>query len=1081
MNGDFGIKSAIVEAAGREPEYKGSGTLVVPLYIPEGAVPIKLARIPRSGIQSFVSSASSRFSLRRARLPAVTNRRQGGPRRPISIPTVPPSFPRGWGRRIAPRATSRVGLHDDSVPSASQTEVIRAKKNQNSRLSHFTKQVTTTSTTPTPLPLTSSTITPEVTSISSSPETTTIEIVSTTKAPVIISSRKHLLVSKSSIKNDGTTELSVVITTEASPSLNSTVRIPVVNLKSYKTTKSPHSIASINARTTKAESHPTKKSFKNRTNERRPIPLPRPVQEILGHSIRTSRTSTTESPAKDIDKSRDAKSNIAESKLHRNPALTRSRNPLAARSSSVGNKDSTTKAKNSKESSNDGITKRRLPFLPRPSISSQASLERKGNNAKNSNNKPQPTNRPISKVRLPILNRNSGSTTSKPNIKSQSTRNSNTDKSSAASSLSPKILNTKTSSAPSLSVPIPVRGRRPLRPIHLPTIDANNPVPNFSSLSTVPTTMTPKLTTTSSTVRNRYTTRSSTTASTSTTVSSRTSTTTSTTTEQPLVSKNSASSTTSSIRRIHEFFKISPNRNTPSTSKPPKYKLTTENISARFITTTPPSLIYPSTHYWHRSTQRSKTNQAVDSKVSSSTMASTSKSPAEIVLASLSEVMRDATTGDKDKFREIAADLDTLNKQLAERGILIIHAEIDGKIIKLRNHTKGRNGAHSITRGGTFIKSNNYNRNNDKFNESEKENLPVQSLSGTDETITTVFTPSDKLEYDIVLKNDDDLRGSHDGTLSSTYYNVRNDADDSETLNEVSTTKLNKVTGLTTDKPTTIKRLRISDSSTNSTEPSPFLSLIRDGLLIPRLRNKSNMREKTNNDENLVFTQISSFTSETPNSGENRYISASTTIPKTITTRTRTTAVPVDRINGPTVRQSSRVESVTLSSNIENDDNYTRLPTIEVKNSHFIKPTSHMRPKLSDANEAEVILEPFPSNETLDDEALKEILELISNGADLSSNTISNEENEDPSSQSSTVNTGDSASSVYLVGMVGIFPLAGIAAYVVRKFLRGDSSHTKVLPESEERPDGFTPPSHHHPRTHSLLPVSSIQNILDEQ
>ena len=52
INGDFGIKSAIVVAASEEPEYKGVDTLVIPLHIPKipkGAIPIRYARIPRSG------------------------------------------------------------------------------------------------------------------------------------------------------------------------------------------------------------------------------------------------------------------------------------------------------------------------------------------------------------------------------------------------------------------------------------------------------------------------------------------------------------------------------------------------------------------------------------------------------------------------------------------------------------------------------------------------------------------------------------------------------------------------------------------------------------------------------------------------------------------------------------------------------------------------------------------------------------------------------------------------------------------------------------------------------------------------
>ena len=58
-----------------------------------------------------------------------------------------------------------------------------------------------------------------------------------------------------------------------------------------------------------------------------------------------------------------------------------------------------------------------------------------------------------------------------------------------------------------------------------------------------------------------------------------------------------------------------------------------------------------------------------------------------------------------------------------------------------------------------------------------------------------------------------------------------------------------------------------------------------------------------------------------------------------------------------------------------------------------------------------------------------------------------------------------------VTGELADSPLAGVAALIVRKFLRGEA-HQKALPESEERPDGFTPPTHHHSRAHTILPVS---------
>ncbi|KAA0194693.1 hypothetical protein HAZT_HAZT006408 [Hyalella azteca] len=144
VSGDFGIKSAIVRAAKQDPEYKGVETLVVPLYIPKGAVPIRLARIPRSGGDNAKPQPSDPIGAfnRRTRLSSITSKRQGGPRRG-SHPTPPPSYLRGWGRRILPKADARIGLQGDSEVSESQTldlpELIRSKKNQNSRIVHFVK------------------------------------------------------------------------------------------------------------------------------------------------------------------------------------------------------------------------------------------------------------------------------------------------------------------------------------------------------------------------------------------------------------------------------------------------------------------------------------------------------------------------------------------------------------------------------------------------------------------------------------------------------------------------------------------------------------------------------------------------------------------------------------------------------------------------------------------------------------------------------------------------------------------------------------------------------------------------------
>ena len=1082
-----------MEAAGQEPVYQGAATLVVPLYIPEGAVPISLARNPRSGSKdSFVSissdsgaSTSIRLpSVRRSRLASsVTSRRQGGPRRPQSpTQSIPLSFlGRGWGRRTSPRATSRVGVHDDSDSDASasqQSHVISDNQNQNNRVTNFSNNTDQNSS------LSNLSIVPPVlnkistdqssnfvgaTTIAPTTITTSTETIFTI-APMTTLSRKSINtttsqnISSSDNLSPSETNLSVISTIP-----NSTVKVYEQNSAKFSVPKPEAAANSTNS--SDFDSDINKKDLKNGVNakngDRRPIPLPKPVQDILGHSSRSHRTTTVETPAESEDVM-----NTADEKYEFIDNIGKSpRSKISLTSRTIADDSIAASIRRSeiiKEDTNENIAKRRLPFPPRPTMANQTSSEKKETFFNVSDAILQTTPRSVSKLRLPVLNRKASlsglqNTSSVPYV-------DNNTKTYVPLDILPNVTEAKLeSSAPLMSVPIPVRRRRPLR-TQLGTVQTKNPVPNFSSLSTIPTTATP--TVTEQTVMNI-------TANNITIY-------TIPFTEKSAVAYNLSTTTASSIRRIHDFFQISANNDgAPGVKQSAPHKTVDDTAPRVSSSTTPSALIFPSTNHWPKPTEHSR-SAIRGANVGMATI--NPKSPAEIVLASLSEVMREATTRDRDKFKEIATDLDTLNKQLAERGILIIHAEIDGRIIKLRNHTKSRNGSEIINRDH-IARLDNYDQDNDKFNESEKERLHAQSLSSTDDTITTIFTPSDKLEYDIVLKNDDGRRRSHDGSLSSTYYNIQNGEDQSEKFNEVSTTKFNKIGSLTTNKPSTIKADRSSTTSVklaNSTQSELYLSNRKNILASNnRARFNSRMQEKSKNQSSLLDLGKSRDEAAAPQLLDGDFGGVSSTpSPRSVNADQGTTVAPALKLTNVPNKDTKVINTNIQENPAKNivDNGHVQQNIMESNSTLVIAPTSHMRPANNVAESSSNATKQAASASSVGKKLSPMLDELLRKNANESETDILtstsydniNIENllernqEDPSVDSS----GDSSSSVYLVGMVGIFPLAGVAAYVVRRFLRGDSSHQKPLPESEERPDGFTPPTHHHPRTHSLLPVS---------
>ena len=1036
VNGDFGVKSAVVKAATEEPIYEGSETNILPLYIPKGAIPIKLARIARSG----VGVSSLRIPLRRPRVQStITSRRQGGPRRPNPpAPTPPSSFLRGWGRRISPKAESRLGLQlDDSKASSSRQTSHTLKIPDAKRIdSNLTD-------------------TPRSTLNSKSTDTKVNNSTTTEKPLVKVSTPESdfsVAVSSKLVKDNlsrnqtvsSTTENTIDKVTQSNQRVASAER-DAFNRKESLQLQSKSDISK----------KPTKSS---RGNGRFPFPRPPAGRNT---SLRNSRISTTESSISDkkssLEDDNDSKSSIP----NRPPSLKRIRQTLMSRNNDANsNKKETTTARsriNEPSTQRNVVSQLRIQFPTRPTTPKTKDpdiIDHVENIESNI------TLRNTEKFRLPLSSlKISKDSREQPMIEHPSESNSRSTSNSFQE-------DDQVSSPP--SVPIPVRRRRPLRTRLPPPDSIISPVVNLPSLSITPAPSTQAITQPSE-VRKSSTelpVSSSTTSSTTSKVTFTTTTSTTTTTERPTPPKSPSSTTTSTIRRIHEFFKIPSNvevterTRTLQTTKHPRNTLTTKRsrtperkpysststtkpftittttkpftitTTTTTSTTTPQSVSIPTTRYWRKTSNRKGGLPVHPPRRApgSQPVPPSSKSAAEIVLSSLSEVMRDVTTDDMDKLKKIAADLDALNKKLSERGILIIHAEVDGVILNLRNQTvvKTRNAALPY-RGTTGL------RENGSLHESEKESLQPQSLSVRDDTSTTIYTPSDKLAYD-VLSSSGELKESKDRVL----YDIA-----PETINEVSTTLINKITNLTTIKP-----------SMKAEKPAISTTTIESSELVT----EEYIREEIIKSTTANVIEASEI--------QNNVISATPTQPSATTTRSRTSVIPVLDNNSKGFKSivedfvSAEDSTENEADSAEHPDSYEGAtkskihPADQPTHNHSPTNSTHiniiLKSKADDRSEEESLII---------DEYFEEAVE-----ADFVDEKPAN------------ATTDSSGSSVYLVGIVGIFPLAGVAAYVVRKYLRGDS-HKKALPDSEERPDGYTPPTHHHIRTHSLLPVSSIPSI----
>lgn len=480
----------------------------------------------------------------------------------------------------------------------------------------------------------------------------------------------------------------------------------------------------------------------------------------------------------------------------------------------------------------------------------------------------------------------------------------------------------------------------------------------------------------------------------------------------------------------------------------------------------------------------------------------TEKSPEEVVIESLTEIMKEATTNNKskDKFSTIAGNLEALNKQLAEQGIHIIHAEIDGVRIKLDNRTLVRP-IPSYPEPTTF-------RPSTEFKVSSLSDF----LSTTEDPPTNLFSPP--VEIPDLLDTDE----SEEDIEKQIYTSVKSSfsihtskptdvEDETDSANEVQSTTNDS--SFTTLKPIELKKFSDKPLRGDSFGPALSTSFVPEEVL----KDNRTRQEETPFVAETVPVQTSTSSDVREKDGEGHtplssfVISATSTVPASVTTRTRSTTVPVTT-HIPIFRSSSFNPKVTTSAvfPIDEDSVSETVDEERVTDAQDLEPnlhpTSHNRPvslptqpELS--TEQEVAMTPRdPSIAIVIEEKMnrsttsfvfrgrsstrRPIIETISNtravqepsapgSVTVVKDTASEEFSETTSSASS------SSTAVYFIGVIGLIPAAGLAFFLAKKFLKKTQ---KALPESEERAEGFTPITHHTRKPSHSNTLVCIVNVL---
>ncbi|XP_066961167.1 uncharacterized protein [Macrobrachium rosenbergii] len=478
----------------------------------------------------------------------------------------------------------------------------------------------------------------------------------------------------------------------------------------------------------------------------------------------------------------------------------------------------------------------------------------------------------------------------------------------------------------------------------------------------------------------------------------------------------------------------------------------------------------------------------------------TEKSPEQVVIESLTEIMKAATNNNKgkDKVSNIATNLEALNKQLAERGIYIMHAEVDGVRIKLDNRTLPRHTTHPPPT--TFHPSTPF-----------KVTLGSTLATTTENPPTSVTNPPLKTQDGQVLTvseaevSDKDILTSIKTSFSfhtSKPLDIENETDSE---NEVQSTTNDS--SFTTFKPAETRKSAVKPVRGEPQSPvlSPSMLPSSEDFYdsLPTFNNtEGNRNHKMANDETLTPVRTSSPVGDREKDDEfgtvpSVAIYASSTVPASVTTRTRSTTVHITT-HRPSMRPTQTTNESSKPGLILIDDGYLnrngttegKAPDSDPQYSTRMHPTSHHRPtsvpKLPDSeydadsrpntNGRESSFDTFTyatiTEDTAPTPSAKAGNSSLNNSASSSVRsafgvfpikmTVPDDNAvaaaEDVESEDFEENTSTASTTIYVIGVIGIIPAAGLAAFLARKFLRKTQ---KALPDSEERAEGFTPVTHH--------------------
>ncbi|KAK7084948.1 hypothetical protein SK128_003296 [Halocaridina rubra] len=1167
-SGDFGIRSDIVEAAGQEPEYHGADTLVVPLYIPEGAVPINLARIARSEtsdhrVELVKLEVPHSESLLIRRIGPITGRRPPAlrsvtyrprqrprtgqlppirrsdlegfrpavsttPKSPSNFNGAPPPLI-GFGMRLSLTNSGRLGTVQDQ--SSQQTEShsddefednIRAKKNELSKNSQFHDLRTTESNSSEASTLKTTTSTSSITT-AEKPRSTIKFLkrpITTTSTPSSASSSTQSVTTTS--ESTTKSSLSVSITTDSTPTTSTlkpaspiTTTTSTSPKPSLSTEKTPAKISSTTTLSPLNVVSTTKLPVTSTTVwDRRSILFPKPVESIL--KVNTAETTTT-TPTTTTEKSSTTRNPVAP--LRSLPLwLTRTNTSLTTVKPNIASSQNKTRITE--------ISERPRTDRGQLNSSSKSTTESNTSQRLSSTTTESPKTTRRSSLRLGASSEKQLTTTSSTTdsttspfksmandeiLKDKSTGNTeNASKAEDVLNITETRVSTETPGVTNENAVVidsnrdSTSTREEDKEWNLPLFRVTTEKSNQAESSTEKIESAIRL----SDVIRETEILSLKVDESGRKVISRVSDVAKEDSEVLPVSEEESKPLGTSQRKI--FRRPRPNSENKETSGRIRELAIHERLRRPdWRRTAPPPITQLSDFFKipketvaistvrrdETTTQRaSKTTITVSATTSPTPTTTTVKSPEEIVIESLTEIMRDATSNNKskDKVSNIASNLEALNQRLAERGIHIIHAEVDGVRIILDNRTLPR--PTTPPTPTTFHPPAGFTVTFTPTISTTTEKYSTRSVFPVSETHESLLFPIAKTEEEL----EKDISTSIRTSLSVHTLKPTDLENETDSENEVQGTTNDS--SFTTFKPTVIRKLttKLRGESQSPVLTASILPSSEDA--IDDIPSANNTKQEENPETPIVGDTFLPIRTSSPagvgekeeeRSSSSVAIFATSTVPPSVTTRTRSTTVPI----------TTRI--VAAEGNTPNHDkSFFDEPIADSEEQPEITsvhPTSHHRPAVISKPEDEHSLSDVSFNSSATRESgfdtfsyatiqedtpptpldKKSKSALDSPTAASSSTTrrpvievisitkeIPDEENahesvaaaEEVGGEDYTDTSSSASTTVYAIGVIGIIPAAGLAAFLAKKFLRKTQ---KALPDSEERAEGFTPITHH--------------------